>query len=78
MNKFSVKKGQTGGMTISPNPERNWLALNSIGDPQVDLWDWRSGQPPAGIRLAGWDHPVMGSGPGMSASRSPCEFANLD
>lgn len=45
MNQFSVKKGQTGGMTISPNPERNWLALNSIGDPQVDLWDWRSGQP---------------------------------
>jgi WD40 repeat protein len=45
MNKFSLKKGQTGGMTLSPNPEFNWLALNSIGDPQVDLWDWRSGQP---------------------------------
>jgi len=45
MNKFSIKAGQAHGMVISPNPERGWLALNALGDPQVDLWDWRNGRP---------------------------------
>ncbi|HVN56399.1 MAG TPA: hypothetical protein VMT46_18880 [Anaerolineaceae bacterium] len=49
LSEFNLNKAQTFDLLLSP--ARPWLIVNSLGDSQIDLWNWQTGQIERSLRI---------------------------